>query len=173
MEERAQDAVALAGEVVAGCVESGHSAGCEGDPADVATALVQLSAMVQRLYGRVSERHDLTPVQAKLLCVLLAGPRGMADVAQCLGVEKAALTGLMDRVERRGLAGRSPVPGDRRALQATLTEAGRRAASAFHAEVSAELNRLVSPLTPEDLERTRAMLAAMITASRATFSSPQ
>lgn len=48
------------------------------------------------IYGRVSERYDLTPVQAKLLCVLLAGPRGISDLAQCLGVEKAPLTGLMD-----------------------------------------------------------------------------
>jgi DNA-binding MarR family transcriptional regulator len=32
----------------------------------------------------------------------------MGDLAQCFGVEKAALTGLVDRVERRGLATRSP-----------------------------------------------------------------
>jgi hypothetical protein len=68
---------------------------------DVATGLVQLTSLVQGIYARVSERHDLTPVQAKLLCVLLDGPRGMAELARCFGVEKAALTGLMDRAERR------------------------------------------------------------------------
>ena len=39
------------------------------------------------------------------------GPGGMAELAQCFGVEKAALTGLMDRAERRGLAQRSALPG--------------------------------------------------------------
>jgi DNA-binding MarR family transcriptional regulator len=54
------------------------------------------------------------------------------------------------------------VPGDRRALQATLTDAGRRAAAAFHAEVGAELSRLVAPLAPRDRERFRGALAEII-----------
>jgi DNA-binding MarR family transcriptional regulator len=133
---------------------------------DVATGLVQLTGLVQGIYARVSERHELTPVQAKLLCVLLDGPRGMAELAQCFGVEKAALTGLMDRAERRGLAQRSPVPGDRRALQVTLTDAGHRAAVGFHAEVSAEVSRLVSVLAPHDREHFRSTMAEIIASCR-------
>ncbi|GFJ93604.1 hypothetical protein Prum_072460 [Phytohabitans rumicis] len=124
--------------------------------------------MVQGIYARVSERHDLTPVQAKLLCLLLAGPRGMAELAHCFGVERAALTGLMDRAERRGLAQRSAVPGDRRALQVTLTDAGRQAAIAFHAEVSAELDRLTSSLAPQDREHFRTVMAEIIARRRAS-----
>lgn len=131
------------------------------------TGLLQLTSLVQGIYARVSERHELTPVQAKLLCVLLGGPRGMADLAQCFGVEKAALTGLMDRAERRGLAQRTPVPGDRRALQATLTETGRQTAAAFHAEVNAELSRLTAPLAPADSEHFRAAMADIIRRCRA------
>ncbi|WP_062430625.1 MarR family winged helix-turn-helix transcriptional regulator [Herbidospora daliensis] len=116
---------------------------------DVAIGLVQLSGLVQNRYARVSQRHDLTPVQAKLLCVLLEGPRGMAELAGVFGVEKAALTGLMDRAEKRGLARRSPVPGNRRAVAVTLTDEGRRAATAFYEEIHAELEELVATLTPE------------------------
>jgi DNA-binding MarR family transcriptional regulator len=134
---------------------------------DVAAGLIQLTGLVQSMYARVSERHDLTPVQAKLLCVLLDGPRGMAELAHCFGVEKAALTGLTDRAERRGLAQRSPVPGDRRALQVTLTDAGHQAAVAFHAEVTAELGRLISPLTPDSREQFRSAMAEIITKCRA------
>src|ERR1700745_847599 len=133
---------------------------------DVADGLVQLTTLVQAIYARVSERHDLTPVQAKLLCVLLEGPRGMAELAHCFGVEKAALTGLMDRAERRGLARRSPVPGDRRALQVTLTAAGHRAAAAFHAEVGTDLSGLVSTLAPHDRELFRRALAEIIARCR-------
>jgi DNA-binding MarR family transcriptional regulator len=141
-----------------------HPAGsrCAGPDLDVATALVQLTTLVQGIYARVSERHDLTPVQAKLLSVLLDGPRGMAELANCFGVEKAALTGLMDRAERRGLARRSAVPGDRRALRVTLTDAGHQAAAAFQAEVSAELCRLAAPLAPRDREHFRATMAGII-----------
>jgi DNA-binding MarR family transcriptional regulator len=148
-----------------GCATGGPGTGTD---ADVATGLVRLTTLVQAIYARVSERHDLTPVQARLLCHLLDGPRGMAELARCFGVEKAALTGLMDRAERRGLARRSPVPGDRRALQVTLTDAGHRAAAAFHAEVSAELGRLISPLAPPDREQFRSAMAEIIASCRAS-----
>ena len=137
-----------------------------GVDADVAAGLIQLTTLVQAIYARVSERHDLTPVQARLLCALLAGPRGMAELAHCFGVEKAALTGLMDRAERRGLARRSPVPGDRRALQVTLTDAGQQAAAAFHAEIGAELSRLIAPLAPGERERFRTTMAEIIAGCR-------
>ncbi|MFC4014232.1 MarR family winged helix-turn-helix transcriptional regulator [Nonomuraea purpurea] len=153
-----------------GCAGDGVQAGLDAAQMDAATGLVQLTALVQGLYARVSERHGLTPVQAKLLCVLLDGPRGMADLAHCFGVEKAALTGLMDRAERRGLARRSPVPGDRRALQVTLTDAGHEAATAFHAEVSAELSHLITPLADDDREQFRTTMAQIITHCRASAS---
>ena len=148
------------------CPADGPNPEAAGPHPDVATGLIQITSLVQGIYARVSERHDLTPVQARLLCVLLGGPRGMAELAQCFGVEKAALTGLMDRAERRGLARRSPVPGDRRALRVTLTDAGHRAAAAFHAEVSAELGRLVATLAPHDREQFRSTVAEIIARCR-------
>jgi DNA-binding MarR family transcriptional regulator len=71
----------------------------------------------------------------------------------------------MDRAERRGIARRSSVPGDRRALQATLTDAGRRAAVAFHAEVNAELSGLTAPPAPHDREHFRRAVAEVIAAA--------
>jgi DNA-binding MarR family transcriptional regulator len=140
--------------------------GAQGTQADPADALVQLAGVVQGLFARISERHNLTPVQARLLCILADGPRGMADLARCFGVEKAALTGLVDRAERRGLAKRIPVPDDRRALRVTLTDTGHRAASAFHTDVTAELGHLLTPLEPHDREQFRAAMAAIIAACR-------
>ena len=89
----------------------------------------------------------------------------MAELAQLFGVEKAALTGLVDRAERRGLARRAAVPGDRRALRVTLTDAGRRAAVAFHADATEELNRLLTPLAPGDREHFRGVMAQIVAAA--------
>jgi DNA-binding MarR family transcriptional regulator len=137
-----------------------------GEAADVSVAagLLRLSFLVQGVFARASERHDLTPAQARLLCILAGGPRGMAEVAGLLGVEKAAVTGLVDRVERRGLAERTVVPGDRRALRVAVTGAGRRAAAAFHGEVSAELDEIVTGLPPAERERFGRSLARIIDA---------
>jgi DNA-binding MarR family transcriptional regulator len=138
-----------------------------GTEPDVATALIQLTRLVEGIFARVSERHDLTPVQARLLCVLMEGPRGMADLAQIFGVERAALTGLMDRAEKRGLARRAPVPGDRRSLRATLTATGRETAIAFHTEITARLAHLCDGSDPADAEHLRAALVRIIEAHRA------
>jgi len=163
--EAAQAVAATAAAAVQRCATDGPGTGPD---VDAAAGLVQLTTLVQAIYARVSERHDLTPVQARLLCVLLDGPRGMAELACYFGVEKAALTGLMDRAERRGLARRSPVPGDRRALQVTLTDTGHRAAVAFNAEVSAELDRLVAPLSVRDREHFRLTMAEIIARCRSS-----
>jgi DNA-binding MarR family transcriptional regulator len=159
-------------QAVAATAAAGQGCAADGpgtSTGDVAAGLIQLTALVHAIYSRVSERHDLTPVQARLLCVLLDGPRGMAELAQHFGVEKAALTGLMDRAERRGIARRSPVPGDRRALQVTLTDTGQRAAAAFHAELGAELSRLISPLAPHDREQFRSTMAGIIARCRTSL----
>jgi DNA-binding MarR family transcriptional regulator len=85
-----------------------------------------------------------------MLCILATtGPRGMTELAGLLGVEKAALTGLADRAERRGLLARAPSATDRRAVSVSLTDAGRDAALAFHRDVSAQLSALTDVL-PED-----------------------
>lgn len=124
--------------------------------------LIQLSRLVQAIFSNTAELHGLTPVQAKLLCILVGGPRGMAELARLFGVERAALTGLIDRAERRGLVSRSSVPGDRRAVSVGLTDGGRQAAVAFHASATTQLDDLLSPLTPAQHKQFRTALAKVI-----------
>jgi DNA-binding MarR family transcriptional regulator len=114
---------------------------------DLATGLVRLARTVQDVFARVSARHDLTAPQARLLCVLTDGPRAMSELAAILGVEKAAMTGLIDRIERRGLVQRTAVPGDRRACRVELTPSGETRAVAVHDEVAAVLGALTSSLS--------------------------
>ncbi|MHB9857387.1 MarR family winged helix-turn-helix transcriptional regulator [Streptomyces sp. YIM S03343] len=114
-----------------------------------ATALIQLSGLIRDTFTRVAERYELTPVQARMLCVLTERPRGMVELARLFGVGKANMTGLVDRAAQRHLVERSPAPGDRRAIQVVLTEDGRRSALAFRQTVTDELARLLAPLTPQ------------------------
>jgi DNA-binding MarR family transcriptional regulator len=162
MDDSAQATAAQAATAQRAEAAGRHTAADDSHADDATTGLFQLACLVQGTYARVSERHDLTPVQARLLCILADGPRGMAELARCFDVEKAALTGLIDRAERRGLVKRSPAPGDRRALRVTPTDTGRRAAAAFHAEVNAELSNLLAPLAPHDREHFRNTMAEIL-----------
>ena len=104
-------------------------------------------------------------MRARLLCVLAESPRGMAELAREFGVEKAALTGLVDRAERHGLVERRAVPGDRRAISVALTPAGLRTATRFHADVTAELDQLTASLTTADRASFRIALATITEAA--------
>lgn len=135
-------------------------------------ALPELMAFAIVLTGniaRVAEEHDLTPMQGRLLCGLAEQPRRMMDLAQLLGIEKAALTGLVHRAERRGLVERAAVPGDRRVVHVTLTDDGVRAMAAFEAGVAGALDELLEPLPSVDRAELRRMAAVVVgTAQEAT-----
>jgi DNA-binding MarR family transcriptional regulator len=119
-----------------------------GEPG--ANAIMALCAVTQSVFARVAERHSLTPAHARLLCLLAADPHGMTELAGLMGVEKAALTGLADRAERRGLLTRSRSRTDRRAVVVGLTSDGRDIALAFHRDLSAELTTLTAVLSAEE-----------------------
>ncbi|MFF0270169.1 MarR family winged helix-turn-helix transcriptional regulator [Kribbella sp. NPDC004536] len=80
-------------------------------------------------------------------------------------------TGLMDRIEKRGFAKRSAVPGDRRPVQVTLTAAGRRAASAFHSDMGDALARLIDPIPADDREQFRSTVEGIVMRCRTSPSS--
>ena len=98
--------------------------------------LVWLSVLVQRRYAQICADHDLTPVQATLLCVIKDQPQGMGELAQLLGVAKNALSGLVDRIERRGLVQRETLQRDRRAVTLSTTALGKEIVDALYADVA-------------------------------------
>jgi DNA-binding MarR family transcriptional regulator len=128
----------------------------------VAAGLVRLSFLVQLVYGEVCDEQDLTPPQAQLLCVLRDAPRGMAELAQTLRLEKSSVTGLVDRAERRGLVCRVSSTADRRAVTVELTPAGETLASTFHHAVSERLNETVAGLTQRDRTRLAAIASDVL-----------
>jgi DNA-binding MarR family transcriptional regulator len=108
-------------------------------------ALVRLARLVQGVLASAAGQYELTAAQARALCVLAEGPQAMSRLAGVLGVEKAAMTGLVDRLERRGLVER--VAGtDRRSFLVQLTAAGGTRALAVHDEVSRRLDAVTGNL---------------------------
>jgi DNA-binding MarR family transcriptional regulator len=76
-------------------------------------------------YDEAAARHDLTRMQAFVLANLMSGPKPMRFLADHLKCEPSNITGLVDRMEARGLVTREPDPEDRRVKRITATELGR------------------------------------------------
>ncbi|WP_037854210.1 MarR family winged helix-turn-helix transcriptional regulator [Streptomyces sp. NRRL S-340] len=101
-------------------------------PDALALEVVELIGdVVARFYADYEEaagEHALTGPQARLLSLLSVEPLPMRKLAQKLKCEPSNVTGIVDRLEARGLAERRPDPADRRVKLAAATEEGRRVA---------------------------------------------
>ena len=95
--------------------------------ADQAWALLLQLAFerVHAHFAAVVAELDLAPMQAKALHELnLEPPISMRELAARLKSDPSNVTGLIDRLETRGLVERRPDPKDRRIKGLALTSAG-------------------------------------------------
>jgi len=99
--------------------------------------VMQLSRKLMGEYEAQLAQLDLTPPQAQLLRQL-GEPLPMVGAAERLHCDPSNITGLVDRLERRGLVERKTVAGDRRVKQLELTDEGRR--------VKADVERIVETM---------------------------
>ncbi len=94
-------------------------------------ALLQLLRTAETLWGssRVFfARWDLSPAQFNLLNLLVDRPEGLtqSELGRELLTHRSNITGLVDRLESRGLVCRKEQASDRRAWRVVLTPAGSR-----------------------------------------------
>ncbi len=78
-----------------------------------------------RLFAMAQE-FDLAPQQMIALRMLGSGPRKMSELAQALFCDNSNVTGIVDRLEERGLLRREVAEGDRRVKLLVLTKEGER-----------------------------------------------
>ncbi|KAF4409699.1 MULTISPECIES: MarR family winged helix-turn-helix transcriptional regulator [Streptomyces] len=76
-------------------------------------------------YDEAASRHSLTGAQARVLGLLSLEPMPMRRIARRLKCEPSNVTGIVDRLEARGLVERRPDPSDRRVKLAAVTDRGK------------------------------------------------
>ena len=122
-------------------------------------------ALVQRLVGPQRKRfmalaaeYDLSPPQLGALKALdPARPVAMSELAGILGCDNSNVTGIVDRLEYRGLVERRPADHDRRVKLLALTEEGQELREALGERLHAPPHELAS-LSLEDQRALRDIL---------------
>jgi DNA-binding MarR family transcriptional regulator len=122
-------------------------------------------ALMQRLFGPQRKRfmalaaeYDLSPPQLGALKVLDPDrPVAMSELADILGCDNSNVTGIVDRLEYRGLVERRPADHDRRVKLLALTEDGRELREALADRLHAPPGELAR-LSPEDQRALRDIL---------------
>lgn len=95
---------------------------------EVVELIGEVVARFHEDYEEAAAEHSLTGAQARLLSLLCLEPLPMRRLAQRLKCEPSNVTGIVDRLETRGLVERQPDPADRRVKVAAATSEGRRVA---------------------------------------------
>lgn len=102
----------------------------------------------------------LTLPQFDVLAQLHRRPPGMTpgELTRALLVTAGNVTGIVDRLVRRGLAERRPVPEDRRAVRVRLTARGQRTIARAFPRHRQDLARLLAGVPAGELARLRDLL---------------
>lgn len=111
---------------------------------------------MNRYFGETAAGLDLTYQQAHLLRAM-SEPTPMRGLARRLQLDASNLTGLVDRLEERGLVERRADPADRRVRQLVLTSEGEELRDELERRLMARAP-LVAGLGPADRQRLRELL---------------
>jgi DNA-binding MarR family transcriptional regulator len=113
------------------------SARRESVAAEAWDLLVQLLHSQRRRFMSIAQEFELAPQQLMALKALgQRGPMPMSELAGALECDTSNVTGIVDRLEERGLVVRGSAPNDRRVKLLSLTERGARLGAEIGARMS-------------------------------------
>ena len=125
-----------------------------------------LRRMVSRIYvdsKRMMKRFGLTGPQTLVLRALLhSGPVSSATLAKAIFVTPSNLTGIIDRLEKKGLVIRTRQATDRRVQLLDLTEAGKEKAESLPDPIEEKLAAGLALLDEEQAGAIRAAIEQVV-----------
>ncbi|GHH47958.1 MarR family winged helix-turn-helix transcriptional regulator [Lentzea cavernae] len=98
---------------------------------------------------------------AVLMELVNGGPAMQRDLAPATGTDKAGIMRVVDDLERKGLAVRKAVPGDRRARAVEITPAGLALFDEVHAVAGPQSERLGSVLDRGERDQLEVLLTKL------------
>ena len=108
---------------------------------------------------KMSKQYGLTGPQSSVLRNLVNdGPMSSADLSRMLYVTPANITGIIDRLEIKGLVKRIKKQGDRRVALITLTESGQQLGRSIPDPI---INLFISELGDLELKHLKLLAGAM------------
>ena len=127
-------------------------------PADVLATFGQLnrelSTMMVLFHSRIAEQMGLSGTDHKCLELVLRSdePLTAGRIAQLSGLSTGAVTGVIDRLERRGLVRRVRDPHDRRKVLVEVAEFDESQFAHFFQDAVDMTERVLARFTPDEWE---------------------
>src|SRR5688500_13311535 len=104
-------------------------------------------------------RQSISLTHLHILSVVqMDGPLPVSELARVLGISVASATGILSRMEERGLVARTRSAADRRVVRVELAPVGDAALDDIEGQSRDGFRRLLGTLTVDELEKVRAGL---------------
>lgn len=141
-------------------------AGQRTEGAHVVMALLRTAALIDRACVEELSRFDLSEGRLSVLLAAADAEAGAESatpgrLAEQLGVTRAAVTGLIDGLERQGLIRRAAHPSDRRSTTVEITGSGREALDRLAPVYGGWLRELSAEIGPDAASGALAAFAAI------------
>lgn len=115
---------------------------------------------LSRYYNQRLSKYDLSVPKALLLLEIAPDTgRTPGFLAHSLDLENSSMTGLLDRLEKKGLIQRKPNPNDRRGFLIFLTPEGVKARDTIKSLVEELDSKLRAELLPEEIKVFRKVMS--------------
>jgi DNA-binding MarR family transcriptional regulator len=119
---------------------------------DLLTIVPRLNRWAEASITSTQSEVKLSLRQLSALMMIEDEITTLGDVAKRLNVTPAVVTGLIDRLERRGYVQRMTSTDDRRRVMLSLTDNGRAALETATRNLASELERSLLKLPADDLQ---------------------
>lgn len=116
----------------------------------------------EALFRELLTPWDITPTQTGVLAAVREGAKTPKQIAEALRLEGPTVSGVLDRMEKKGLLTRSVNPADRREVQVSLTEAGLSLARPVDEAARETEARLLRDYTPAEIDAFKRILREML-----------
>lgn len=133
----------------------------ESSPQAVIDALREMTGQSVLLGDAIARRAGLRPADLEVLgAIEHHGPLTAGRLGELTGLSPAAVTGLIDRLERAGVAAREADPADRRRVLVAVADGADTIAQLYHA-VDQRTRRALTRRSPAELAAIVAFLRDM------------
>ncbi|TXG80418.1 MAG: MarR family transcriptional regulator [Thermomicrobiales bacterium] len=132
--------------------ESAHSV-AENVTLSLLDIVPRLNRWAEASVSRAAGENRLSLRQLSALTMIESEKTTLGDVARRLMVTPAVVTGLIDRLERRGYVRRINSTDDRRRVLLALTDEGRAAAESVSRRLQEEMAAALASFSAADLEQ--------------------
>lgn len=121
-----------------------------------------------------TEAHGITPVQFAALQSVVATPdMDQRTLAAAIGQDASTTTGVIDRLEARGLMQRRPSPTDRRARCLTITDEGRQLLNEVSPAVLRAQVLMLEPLPEQDKAHFMRLIETLVDGNNSLSRAPR